>query len=209
MKGERITNRLVNRLKATGEEYWVWDDLTRGFGVRVMPSGSMAFVVKYRAGSGRGAQVRRVTLDKVGTITPDDAREIAKRVLGDVARGEDPAARRATERRAATLNELAELFLSEVEAKRKPATADHYRHLLERRVLPELGTRKADKVTHSGHRAPPHQAQEQALRGQSDGRRHRKPLQLRQPAAPPPPGVHQPHQGHREVPREESRAVSD
>ncbi len=39
------------------------------------------------------------------------------------------------------------LFLSHVAAKRKPATAYLYRHLLEQRVLPELGTRKANKIT--------------------------------------------------------------
>jgi integrase len=137
----------VNTLKATGKEYCAWDDMQRGFGVRVMPSGATSFVVKYRAGSGRGAPVRRVTLGKVGTITPDQAREIAKRVLGAVAGGADPASEKAAERRAETVNELGALFLSHVEAKRKPATADQYRHLLERRVLLELGTRKADKVT--------------------------------------------------------------
>jgi integrase len=147
MRDRRVTNRLVNSLRATGTEYCAWDDMQRGFGVRVMPGGAMSFVVKYRAGSGRGAPVRRVTLGKVGTITPDQARELAKRVLGAVAGGADPASEKAAERRAETVNELVALFLSHVEAKRKPATAYLYRHLLEQRVLPELGTRKASKVT--------------------------------------------------------------
>lgn len=39
-------------------------------------------------------------------------------------------------------------FLADrVAAKRKPATADHYRHILEKLVLPSLGNRKADQVT--------------------------------------------------------------
>jgi integrase len=147
MRDRRITNRLVSSLKPTGKEYCAWDDLQRGFGVRVMPGGAMSFVVKYRAGSGRGAPVRRVTLGKVGTITPDQAREIAKRVLGAVAGGADPASEKAAERRAETINELVALFLAHVEAKRKPATTYLYRHLLEQRVVPELGTRKANTVT--------------------------------------------------------------
>jgi hypothetical protein len=45
---------------------------------------------------------------------------------------------------------LAEIFLAEhVEAKRKPTTATHYRSLLEKVVLPELGSRKAEQVTPS------------------------------------------------------------
>jgi integrase len=69
-------------------------------------------------------------------------------MLGAVANGGDPAAARAADRRASTLNELAELFLVDhVEAKRKRATGDHYRYVLNKLVLPELGNRKADKVT--------------------------------------------------------------
>jgi hypothetical protein len=59
-----------------------------------------------------------------------------------------PAAVKAAERRAAPLKELAKLFLADhVEAKRKPVTAAHYRDILERIVLPELGTRQGEKVT--------------------------------------------------------------
>src|SRR5262249_36778186 len=64
--------------------------------------------------------------------------------------GSDPAALRAAERRASSLREVAEIFLAEhVEAKRKRTTAAHYRSLLEKVVLPELGNRKAEQVTPS------------------------------------------------------------
>jgi hypothetical protein len=60
----------------------------------------------------------------VGPLTPDEARRLAKATLGSVAHGLDPAAVKAAERRASTLREIADLFLSEhAEAKRKPLTA--------------------------------------------------------------------------------------
>jgi integrase len=150
MRDRRITKRLVDSLKVTGSEYFVWDDTLVGFGVRVQASGAMSYLVKYRAGSGRGAPTRRLTMGRVGTLTPDDARTLARKTLGAVAHGNDPAAARAAERRASTLNELAAIYLAEhVEAKRKPKTAEHYRDLLERIVLPELGSRKAEQVTTS------------------------------------------------------------
>jgi integrase len=81
-------------------------------------------------------------------LTPDQARRLAKTTLGSVAHGLDPAAVKAAERRASTLREVADLFVGEhAEAKRKPATAARYRDILDRLVLPELGTRRAEKVT--------------------------------------------------------------
>jgi integrase len=150
MRDRRITKRLVDSLKPTDDDRFAWDDTLIGFGVRVQPTGAKSFVVKYRAGSGRGAPTRRVTLGRVGTLTPDEARALARKTLGAVAHGNDPAAAKAADRAASTLRELADIFLAEhVEAKRKPTTAAHYRSLLARIVLPELGSRKAEQVTTS------------------------------------------------------------
>ena len=150
MHSKQITKRLVDRLRPSDAEYFAWDGQLAGFGLRVQPTGAKTYVIKYRAGSGRGAPTKRVTLGKVGTLTPGEARTLARKTLGAVAHGSDPAALRAAERRASTLRELAEIFLAEhVEAKRKPSTATHYRSLLEKVVLPELGSRKAEQVTTS------------------------------------------------------------
>jgi integrase len=166
MGDRRITKRLVDSLKPTGQDHFIWDDTLPGFGVRVQPTGAKSYVVKYRAGSGRGAPTRRLTLGKVGTITPDEARALARKTLGAVAHGGDPAAAKTAERRASTLRELAEFFLAEhVEAKRKATTATHYRSLLDRIVLPALGSRKAEQITpsdlaklHAKMRDQPYQA---------------------------------------------------
>jgi integrase len=107
-----------------------------------------SYVVTYRAGVGRGAPMRRVTLARVGDVTPEEARTLAEKVRGSIAHGVDPAAIKAGERRADTLRDLAAKFLVEhAEAKRKASTAEQYRDALERLVLPELGTRKVGKVT--------------------------------------------------------------
>jgi site-specific recombinase XerD len=102
----------------------------------------------YRAGSGRGAPLRRVTLARVGDVTPKQARTLAEQARGLIAHGKDPAAVKTAERNANSLRKFAEVFLAEhAEAKRKPSTAAQYRDALERLVLPELGSRKVDKVT--------------------------------------------------------------
>jgi len=60
----------VNALKPNGFEFTVWDDAVTGFGVRVRPTGAKSYVVVYRAGSGRGAPMRRFTIAAVGKIGP-------------------------------------------------------------------------------------------------------------------------------------------
>jgi integrase len=166
MASTQITKRLIDGLRPRVSEYFVWDGSLAGYGVRVQSTGAMSYVVKYRAGSGRAAPTRRLTLAKVGTITPDEARTLAKKTLGSVAHGADPAAQKAAEKRATTLAEVAEQFLTEhMEAKRSGSSARSYRDLLERLVFPEIGKRKADKVTsaeiqrlHSKNAHTPYQA---------------------------------------------------
>jgi integrase len=148
MTNGRITKRVVDALKPQAREFAVWDSKLPGFGVRVRPTGAMSYVVVYRAGSGRGAPVRRYTIANVGKATPEAARRRAKAILGAVAHGHDPAGVKATERSALTVSELADRFMSEhVEQKHKPGTAVFYRHLLDKVIKPELGVLKVDKVT--------------------------------------------------------------
>jgi integrase len=161
-----ITKRLVDGLKPTGTDYYVFDTDTTGFAVRLRATGGMSYIVQYKAGSGRGAPARRVTLGGVGKMTPEQARAAARKVLGSVAHGEDPAADKTNERRSLPLGDVIEAFLAEhAEAKRKASTAAWYRDGLERIVKPVLGGMNPDKVTrqdiarlHSSMRETPVQA---------------------------------------------------
>src|ERR1700739_1177609 len=83
----RITKRLVDGLKPTDIDYYVFDIDTIGFAVRVRVTGGMSYIVQHKAGSGRGAPARRVTLGGVGKMTPEQARAAAKKVLGSITRG--------------------------------------------------------------------------------------------------------------------------
>jgi hypothetical protein len=80
----RITKRLVDGLKPAGTDYYVFDTETIGFAVRVRATGGMSYIVQYKAGSGRGAPARRVTLGGVGKMTPEQARVAARKILGSV-----------------------------------------------------------------------------------------------------------------------------
>ena len=150
MANVRLTKRVVDGLAVTGADYVAWDDQTPGFGVRVRPTGSKSYIVFYRAGAGRNAPMRKMTLGATGKLTVEEARKLAKKTLGGVANGADPAAQKTEARKTLTVTELAEVFLSDhVEAKRKAGTAGHYRDILNRIVIPAIGTTKADKVSYA------------------------------------------------------------
>ena len=66
------------------------DDQLIGFGLRVTSAGSKSYFVEKRV----DGKNKRVTLGKHGQITPEQARKIAQKVLGDMTTGVDPIAER-------------------------------------------------------------------------------------------------------------------
>jgi len=165
----KITKRAVDALRsaADGRELVLWDTELAGFGVRVQRGDAKSYILRYRAGRGRTAPLRKLTIGRHGSPwTPDQARTEAKRLSGLVAHGKDPAGAKAAAKAAPTVADLAQRFLDEhAEAKRKARTAAEYRRLLGKIILPALGKRKVAEITraeitklHHGNRAAPYQA---------------------------------------------------
>ena len=79
--------------------------------------------MQYRLG-GRKGRTRRVTIGRHGEITPTFARAEAKRLLGEIAAGRDPAAERDKAKADKSLAVVLDQFMAEhVRPKLKPATA--------------------------------------------------------------------------------------
>lgn len=124
---QRITKRAVEKLSSSDPKgKVVFDDLDRGFGVRVTATGRKTFIVKY------GPESRRqvMTLGVFPDLSVEDARKKASEVRGAVARGEDPAAEKVRQRHAPTFGEWADVYLNEVVARKKRPQEDQ-RYLAE------------------------------------------------------------------------------
>src|SRR3712207_2351539 len=107
----KLTKHMVDALQVGSSDYFEWDDDLPGFGVRVWPSGRKTYLVQYRA-DGRS---RRVKIGNHGALTAEEARKEARALLGDVARGENPAEERATRRSSMTVRELCATYLDAAE----------------------------------------------------------------------------------------------
>ena len=142
----RISKRSVDAFKPSERVKLLWDSDLPGFGLKVTPAGGRTYLVQYRRG-GRKGRTRRLTIGKHGTLTPDQARHEAKRVLGEVAAGKDPAEDRTQARQAKTVAELCELYLSEGVATKKVPTVAKDRGRIELHVKPLLGRRRARDIT--------------------------------------------------------------
>jgi hypothetical protein len=88
-----ITKRAVDAAKARTKDTYLWDRGLHGFGLKVTPAGSKVYLVQYRLG-GRKGRTRLVTIGQHRELTPPAARAEAKRLLGEIAAGRDPAAAR-------------------------------------------------------------------------------------------------------------------
>ena len=130
-----------------------WDASLPGFGVRVTSAGAKSVILKYRTADGRQ---RMMTIARVGTLTLDECRDEARKLLGAVARGEDPAGDKQENRRAMLVRDLLDLYEAEglvvqrglrMGEAMKPMTAAYTLARLRHHVAPLLGSRQVKELT--------------------------------------------------------------
>jgi len=144
----KLTKRIVDATEPDPRgDVFVWDGELPGFGLRVRPGGTKTYVLQYRTTS----RQRRMTIGRVGPLTPDEARKAALKLLARVAQGGDPSGERANERRAVTVKALCQKYLADAERglvigrkgkakKRSTLVSDRGRII--RHILPLLGNRR-------------------------------------------------------------------
>src|SRR6516165_5400888 len=135
MAVRRVTKVVVDRLPISGV---VWDADVRGFGVRRQQRDA-SYVLKVRVGS----RQRFLTIGRHGAPwTPETARREARRLLGEIAAGRDPADARANRKSSPIFSEFADRYLSEhVLVSKKPRSAAEDRRNLARHILRTFGRR--------------------------------------------------------------------
>ncbi|MGB8278070.1 MAG: site-specific integrase [Methylovirgula sp.] len=151
----KLTKRLIDGLRPdpSGADLFVWDSELRGFAIRVKPSGSASYLIQYRTPQ---RKTRRYAFGKVGTLTPDEARTKARRLLVDVEEGNDPSAQRRESREALSIAELCDEYLKAARAglvttrfrkAKRPSTVMIDDGRVARHIVPLLGSIPAGSLS--------------------------------------------------------------
>ncbi|HLY55887.1 MAG TPA: integrase arm-type DNA-binding domain-containing protein, partial [Stellaceae bacterium] len=144
----KLTLRSIALLdKYPDRDVYAWDDEIPGFGLRIKPSGVRSWILQYRNAHGVS---RRMTLGKATVLTPEEARNLAKDRLAEVADGKDPAQERVDAKKAETIADLADVYLREGPAEKpnkKASSWDTDRSNITRHIVPLLGRKIVSAVT--------------------------------------------------------------
>src|SRR5262249_26843473 len=155
MKDKRV--RIGQRhIKALRPGEVVWDSAVTGFGARRQKGEARTYFLFYRTAE---ARQRWHTIGRHGAPwTPDTARDEARRLLGDVAKGKDPSADKLAARDAVSVGELCDLYLAAAKAgqilirggrTKKIRTLSGDSGMIERHVKPLLGRKTVTEITRS------------------------------------------------------------
>lgn len=143
---QRLTRRTVEAAVKAASRYTIWDSDLKGFGLRVEPSGTKTYVVRYRVGGGRRGTLRQFKIGRANKLTPDEARDEAKKILALAETGKDPQAERVEARNALTVAELCDLYMAEGVATKKASTLNLDRIRVAGHIKPLLGSKKITEL---------------------------------------------------------------
>jgi integrase len=144
MATQKLTAAFVQNARAEdGKERSIyWDSTLPSFGLMVTKAGHRSYVLQYRNGSQTS---RRITFSSVLNLKA--ARREARKLLGEVERGQDPAQDRRKTANPNTLQAICERYLTREGPKLR--STPRRKADLERLVYPTLGNRPIEDIKRS------------------------------------------------------------
>jgi len=142
---EKLTKRVVDAAQPGTKDTILWDTEVRGFGLKVTPAGRKSYFLYYRTASG---QQRRPTIGAHGSITVDEARQIARRWSAEVFAGRDVSTERQERRASSTVIDLCDRYIRDyARVHKKPRSIASDQSLINNHIIPLLGKAKISDVS--------------------------------------------------------------
>lgn len=148
MASEKLSKTVVERLHPSDGDTIYWDTELPGFGVRVKRTGVKSFVVQYR--SRANGTSKRLTLGKFGPLLSfSRAKDLARGILVDAARGGDLVSERQAVRVAPSMADMSSAYMERhAIPKKRPRSAASDQVMINRFILPKLSDCKVRDVGH-------------------------------------------------------------
>jgi integrase len=142
----RLTDAFVRRIEPPAKGmHIVYDSECPGFGCRTTSAGAKAFVLNYRV----AGRQRQITLGSFPDWPTAQARERARELRREVDVGKDPLGERQKLLHAPTVADLAKHYIEHHLPRKRPSSVAIDRANLRNHVLPALGSRKVESITHA------------------------------------------------------------
>lgn len=137
-----FTHRWIDTVKAPEKgQTDYFDERTTGLGLRISSAGRKSWFVMYR----HAGRLRRYTIGTYPALGLADAKERAKELLNDAAKGNDPAADKQISREAPTFGEIAGQYI-ELYAKPNKRSWKEDQRILDYDLLPKWKNVKAHEI---------------------------------------------------------------
>ncbi|MBF0262792.1 MAG: tyrosine-type recombinase/integrase [Magnetococcales bacterium] len=140
----KLTKRIVDGAQTGERDIYLFDEDLIGFGLKITPAGRKVYLLQYRF---QGSKKRMMIGVHGSPWTPDQAREEAKRLLGLVSAGQDPAEQKRQLKTLPTVADLCAHYLAEGTMHKKASTLYVDRGRIERHIIPLLGRKKVHELT--------------------------------------------------------------
>jgi integrase len=141
----KLTKKLIDTFvfEDSGKKDIRWDSEMPGFGLRIYPSGKKSFVLSYR----QSGTKRLFTIGQYGNITLEQAKDLARKKMGEVADGQDPLLKRQASKKKHewTVNKAYKDFLQKY-AKTHTKNWGETDRIFEKDILPAIGKKPIDEV---------------------------------------------------------------
>lgn len=144
----KITQSVVDDAEKADKRVVISDTQIPGFRLVITKTGKKSFYFRYRVGGGRGGTIRE---PKIGD-SPALKAEAARRIAGDwhaiVRQGGDPSLTRQEARKAPTMNDLFDRYLTDhAEPKKKASSVWEDKRAIELYLKKEFGKHKVAELT--------------------------------------------------------------
>ncbi len=143
MQTKKLTHTYIKNIDPPDRRIEIYDELIDNLAVRVTPTGYKTFIYRY------GAKGKRYTIGKFPNVGLAEARDIAKGLAADIAKGKDPQEEKKTKRKKKdlpTFGELVEEFKKLHLPTLRESTRKEYERIIDNELLPDLKTIPAKEI---------------------------------------------------------------